>query len=188
MDQRGRITPYMKRLYGYAYSLTGNADRARDLAQDCAVKALSAGNVPVDEPAYRSWLFRILRNQFIDGLRRDRRAAYIFENEPSGPEQMEYTGDHERLVDRVAIGQAFEKLDTRQREILSLVDVAGLSYRETSEVLGIPAGTVMSRISRARGRLLEILEEPPVRRMPKRTDENNPPAEPSPAAKRANRK
>ena len=160
MDQRGRITPYMKRLYGYAYSLTGNADRAKDLTQDCAVKALSAVNVPSDEPAYRSWLFRIMRNQFIDGLRRDKRAAYIFENDPPGPEQMEYSGGDERLIDRVAIRLAFEKLDTRQREILSLVDVAGLSYRETSEVLGIPAGTVMSRISRSRGRLLELMQDP----------------------------
>lgn len=188
MDQRDRIIPYTKRLYGYAYSLTDNADRAKDLVQDCAVKALSAGNVPVDEPAYRSWLFRILRNQFIDGLRRDRRAAYIFDNEPSGAEEVEYTGGHERLIDRVVVTQAFEKLDTRQREILSLVDMAGLSYRETSEVLGIPAGTVMSRISRARGRLLEILEESPVCPMPKQTGEIIAPAERGQAAKHANRK
>tara|TARA_R110002126_G_scaffold8097_1_gene38836 strand:+ start:7331 stop:7900 length:570 start_codon:yes stop_codon:yes gene_type:complete len=187
-DQRGRISPYLKRLYGYAYSLTGNPERAKDLAQDCAVKALSATNVPSDEPAYRSWLFRIMRNQFIDGLRRDKRAAYIFENEPPGLDQLEYSGGDERLFDRVAVRLAYEKLDTRQREILSLLDVVGLSYRETSEVLGIPAGTVMSRISRARGRLLELIEETPACPEQKQTDRKNPPANPDPAAKRANRK
>ena len=78
-DEHQRIEPYMKRLYGYAFSLTGDADRAKDLTQDCAVKALAAVRVPIDEPAYRSWLFRIMRNSFIDGLRRDRRAACIFD-------------------------------------------------------------------------------------------------------------
>ena len=53
-DEHQRIEPYMKRLYGYAFSLTGDADRAKDLTQDCAVKALAAVRVPIDEPAYRS--------------------------------------------------------------------------------------------------------------------------------------
>jgi RNA polymerase sigma-70 factor (ECF subfamily) len=165
-DRRQRIEPYMKRLYGYAYSLTEDADRAKDLTHDCAVKALAAVKIPVDEPAYRSWLFRILRNQFIDGLRRDRRTAYIFESEPPESNEMEFWGGDERLVDRLNVRLAFQKLETRQREILALVDVAGLSYRETAEVLGVPPGTVMSRVSRARGKLLALIEDSNVRPLP----------------------
>ena len=165
-DEHQRIEPYMKRLYGYAFSLTGDADRAKDLTQDCAVKALAAVRVPIDEPAYRSWLFRIMRNSFIDGLRRDRRAACIFDDDPSEPGTMEYSGGDERLVDRLNVKLAFRKLEIRHREILALVDVAGLSYLEASKVLGVPAGTVMSRVSRARGKLLAMVEESNVRPLP----------------------
>ena len=160
----------MRRLYGYAFSLTGDADRAKDLTQDCAVKALAALNVPVDEPAYRSWLFRIMRNSFIDALRRDRRAAFIFENDPPESGRMEYSGGDERLVDRLNVKLAFGKLEIRQREILALVDVAGLSYLEAAKVLGVPAGTVMSRVSRARGKLLALVEESNVHPLPQVQD------------------
>jgi RNA polymerase sigma-70 factor (ECF subfamily) len=169
-NRHQRIEPYMKRLYGYAYSLTRDADRAKDLTHDCAVRAITAAKVPVDEPAYRSWLFRILRNQFIDGLRRDQRTAYIFESEPPASGEMEYWGGDERLVDRLNVRLAFQKLDTRQREILALVDVAGLSYRETAEVLNVPSGTVMSRVSRARGKLLALIEDSNVRPLPQGKD------------------
>jgi len=161
----------MQRLYGYAFSLTGDADRAKDLAQDCAVKALAAVKVPVDEPAYRSWLFRIMRNSFIDTLRRDRRAAYIFENDAPESGAVEYSGGDERLVDRLNVKLAFRKLEIRQREILALVDVAGLSYLEAAKVLGVPVGTVMSRVSRARGKLLALVEESNVRSLPQGQDQ-----------------
>ena len=185
-DRHQRIEPYMKRLYGYAYSLTRDPDRAKDLTHDCAVRALAAVKVPVDEPAYRSWLFRILRNQFIDGLRRDRRTAYIFECELPESGQMEYWGGDERLVDRLNVKLAFQKLEMRQREILALVDVAGLSYRETAEVLCVPSGTVMSRVSRARGKLLALIEESNVRPLSQGKDQTGQGR--NPASQRRNRK
>lgn len=161
-----RIEDYLPRLYGYAVSLSQDRHRAEDLVQSCAVKALAARNVPEDERAYRAWLFRILRNLFIDGLRRERRTADLFEDDPSDVPAMEYLDGDERLIDRLNVRLAYAGLGAAQREILALVDIVGLSYAETADVLGVPAGTVMSRISRARGKLMEAIEESNVRSLP----------------------
>ena len=69
MNSNHRIEAYLDRLFGYALSLVGERDEARELVQICALKALSAHKVPNDEPAYRAWLFRIQRNVFIDQRR-----------------------------------------------------------------------------------------------------------------------
>ena len=81
IDNRDRIVPYLQRLFRYAWSLTKADDKAQDLVQDAARKVLSAGYAPIDEAAYRAWLFKILRNQFLDDQRHagvmDRHAAEI---------------------------------------------------------------------------------------------------------------
>ena len=69
MTERQRIEGYLGRLYGYALSLSENHHQAEDLVQDCALRAVSAKNTPHDERAYRAWLFRILRNAFLDQVR-----------------------------------------------------------------------------------------------------------------------
>jgi RNA polymerase sigma-70 factor (ECF subfamily) len=163
---RKRIEPYLPRLYGYAFSLLRDAPAAADLLQDCALRAIAARDVPKDEAAYRAWLFRIMRNLFIDGLRRDQRAAFVFDADAADGESVEYWGGDERLIDQVTVRLAFQRLDARQREILGLVDIAGLSYREAAFVLDVPNGTVMSRISRARKKLLELIEDSNVRALP----------------------
>ena len=66
-----RIEAYLDRLYGYAFNLTNDREYARDLVQTCAVKALTAKKIPIDEPAYRAWLFKILRNAYRDELRKN---------------------------------------------------------------------------------------------------------------------
>ena len=65
-----RIEPYLDRLYGYALSLAGDPQDAMDLVQECAARAIAARRVPEEDSAYRAWLFRILRNHFLDGIRR----------------------------------------------------------------------------------------------------------------------
>lgn len=153
MDQRERLETYRERLYGYAISLTQDPDLSRDLVQESALKALSAKRVPVDEPAYRAWLFRILRNAFLDHLRAANQLAGFAE------EEFEDSGDsvwssEERMVDAVTVRLAMAAMPAGQRDILALIDVAGLRYAEAAELLEIPLGTVMSRISRARQALL----------------------------------
>ena len=153
-----RIEKYLARLYRYAYSLAREEDLAKDLVQQCAVKSLSARSAPRDESAFRAWLFVILRNAFLDHVRRDRVAGSFLELEAENAQSMEYWDGDERLINVLNVKQAMARLRPGDREIIGLVDMAGLSYAEASRVLDVPAGTVMSRISRARRRLLDLVE------------------------------
>lgn len=135
----------------YALSLARRADLADDLVQITVERALT--NAGSYDPAARldPWLFRIMRNAFIDGTRRQRTRGTevdVFE----APETLP-TDDRPAIEARLmlrATAAAMAGLPPDQREILTLVCVHGLSYAEAAEVLQIPKGTVMSRLARAR--------------------------------------
>lgn len=161
-ERNARIEPYLNRLYGYAYGLTGNPDEAKDLVQECALKALSAKVEPPDANAYRAWLFRILKNAFIDALRKRAHEPCHLDEEIID-QQVEYFDIEERLIDAVTVRLALANLASKHYRMISFIDIAGLSYSETAEELGLPIGTVMSRISRARQALIKIIEAENVR-------------------------
>ncbi len=147
----------LESLHRFAHMLTQDRESARELVQECIVRALAARRPPRDAAAYRSWLFVILRNAFIDGLRRaGREVPCEWVDEAVGADG--WDGDH-RILDIVTIRLALARLGPAHREVIGLVDVAGLSYAETAGVLGIAEGTVMSRLSRARKALLDIVSE-----------------------------
>jgi RNA polymerase sigma-70 factor (ECF subfamily) len=153
------IEPNLDRLYGFAFSLTQDRDQARDLVQECVLKAIQARRYPTDAAAYRSWLFRILRNCFIDCYRK--MAAEVQLDEPDdlpADDGAGWAGDR-RLVDVITVRIAMSKLGVAHREIIGLVDIIGLTYAEAAEVLEIAEGTVMSRLSRARKALLGLVAE-----------------------------
>ncbi|MBT4889720.1 MAG: sigma-70 family RNA polymerase sigma factor [Rhodospirillales bacterium] len=165
MDQdRCRLDQHLQRLYGYAYSLCRDPDDARDLVQDCAVKALKAQNSPTETPAYRAWLFRILKNTYLD-LLRHRRVVETWEIDDAIfiEQNMEFSGSEDRLINTLTVKFGMELLPAVHRDILGLIDIAGLSYGEAALALEIPTGTVMSRISRARLALLKAIEKGNVR-------------------------
>lgn len=150
------LEPVIPALRRYARALVGDADAADDLVQDCLERALSrwwlrrAGEDP------KPWLFAILRNLHIDDLRRRRRRGVSIElddgNAPSTP------GDQENgLGVRDALA-ALDLLPEDQKSLLLLVGVEDLSYEEAAKVLGVPVGTVMSRLARGRRRLRGLLE------------------------------
>lgn len=161
---KGRIEAYLDRLYGYALSLTHHQELARDLVQICALKALAAKQVPLDEPAYRAWLFKILRNSYRDERRRERRDTVSLDQLTNErgldgnvvPLQLGISGD-DALFDQLTLQSAMKRLSHDHNEVLSLVDMIGFSYRETAALLNVPVGTIMSRISRARQVLLQEL-------------------------------
>ena len=165
MTERARIAAYLPRLYGYALSLAGNQHQAEDLVQECAVRALTAKNIPGDEPAYRAWLFRILKNAFVDQARHKKTAAAAKEEANFRPETEFWQGD-ERFITVLTVKLEMAKLPRRKREIIALIDIVGLSYAETAQLLDVPVGTVMSRISRARRMLLEAVGSSNVHELP----------------------
>jgi RNA polymerase sigma-70 factor (ECF subfamily) len=138
----------------YSFALCRDSDLACDLVQDSIVKALSARNLPERDESCKSWLFSILRNVFFDHLRRTRRWAQYHDDAP--PDEIDcgtVIPVEQSLINRLTVRSGLARLSGQHREILVLIDVAGFSYGEAAELLGIPPGTVMSRLSRARQRL-----------------------------------
>ncbi|MDQ0506522.1 RNA polymerase sigma factor [Xanthobacter agilis] len=155
-DADARIEAQIPGLRRYAFALVRDRDRADDLVQDCLERALSHARRPVDEEDLRAWLFTILRNLHISAWRSARRrgetAPLDAETDPGQP------ADQERaLVARDALG-ALDQLPEEQQSLLLLIAVEDLSYDGAARVLGIPVGTVMSRLSRARRRLRALMD------------------------------
>lgn len=151
----------LPRLRAFARSLTGAADTADDLVQQTCEKALR--NLAAFVPGTRmdAWLFRILRNAWIDGHRARRPTAQIEAVEAVTP----LMGEDGRQVTEGrlyldAVRRAMAGLSEEHRVVLMLVCVEGLRYREAALALGVPEGTVMSRLARARIALAEALETP----------------------------
>ncbi|RDD61780.1 RNA polymerase sigma factor [Ferruginivarius sediminum] len=164
-----RLEAMLGRLFGYALALTQDREQARDLVQDCVVRALQARRLPQDEPAFRAWLFTILRNLHIDGGRRKGLTPVGTPQDAEAPAEswIVWRAD-ETLVDRVTVRLAFSKLPSEKREVIALVDLAGFSYAEAATIMQVPRGTVMSRLSRARLALLDVLQDSNVRALPVR--------------------
>lgn len=164
--RRSHLEGYLDRLFGYALSLTNDREQARDLVQECALKALSAIRVPRDEAAYRAWLFPILRNAFLDRRRRAGRSGPTVGIDEADTANGEIWQGDDRLISTLTVRLGMAKLAPTHREVLAAVDIAGFSYAEAAVFLSVPVGTVMSRLSRARQALLHMIGEGKVRPLP----------------------
>ena len=135
----------------YARGLTGDPHRADDLVQDTLERAWSRYSRWQRRGELRAWMFGIMHNHFIDGVRASsRRAEQTALGElPDAPVRATQT-DHLEVRD---LDRCLQALPAEQREVLLLVCVEDLSYQETAQILDVPMGTVMSRLSRAREKL-----------------------------------
>ncbi len=158
--------PHLDTLYRVALRLTGEPSAAEDLVQDTMLRALRAWSSFRPGSNARAWLVTILRNQFINGWRVRKRqpAAVDMEAVPEPPDPSEPDPEgrfFDRLVDDEVL-QAIDALPNDFREVLVLSDMEDMSYAEIAEALGIPVGTVKSRLFRARrilqGRLRRYAE------------------------------
>jgi RNA polymerase sigma-70 factor, ECF subfamily len=142
----------------YASALLSGRQDADDLVHDCLVRALEHLHTRREDVEIRVWLFAIMHNLFISQLRKKRVRRRIeplgdnTEVEPSLPASQE-----DRLHWRDLI-RALNSLSEEQRTVVLLVTVENLSYAEVARVLGIPIGTVMSRLARGRERLRQLTE------------------------------
>jgi RNA polymerase sigma-70 factor (ECF subfamily) len=153
------LIAHLPRLRRFAIILARSRDVADDLVQTACEKALASRSQFVPGTRMDAWLFRILRNAHHDRLRQLRNEGPA-ENVDDmyylvGADGAKITAERLALAETAkAIGQLPEKL----RVVLLLVSVEDLSYAETAQILDVPIGTVMSRISRARAKLNELLE------------------------------
>lgn len=163
---RRTLTVLRPELLAYAQSLTWEITEAEDLSHDAVVRALQSGSAPKQIADLRPWMFRIIKNLFIDRKRKERvRWEYSnAQNRLSDTEPAQAGNPVEALMVR----QAYAKLAPRDREILCLVDILGLTYAEAAAVIDVPVGTVMSRVSRARRVMIGRMGETNVRPLRKR--------------------
>lgn len=153
MSLRQDIVAEIPGLRRYARALTGDAGRADDLVQDALERALT--RIALWRPGSpRAWLFSIMHNLYINQLRNVRRVEYVPDEDlPDLPVRADQSDGLEvRDLDRL-----LARLPLEQRETLLLVGLEELSYAEAARALGVPLGTVMSRLSRARDRLRALM-------------------------------
>ena len=153
-DHESPITQHIPRLRRYARALTGERSAADDLVQDTLERALSRFHLWRQGSDLRAWLFTIMHNLYVNQTRSRIRHPHEPLDEPAAEELRAREPDWGELRD---IEEALARLPAEQRAVLLLVGLEQFSYDEAARVLGIPIGTVMSRLSRGRERLRQTL-------------------------------
>jgi RNA polymerase sigma-70 factor (ECF subfamily) len=142
----------------YARALTGDAWAADDLVQDTLERACAKWQLWVAGSDLRAWLFTLMHNIYVN----QRRAAKVALNSVNIDDvEGQLHAPVSSSDDRLDLTHCLQRLPADQRAVLLLVAVEDMSYEEAAKVLGIPIGTVMSRLSRARSRLRELMEGAP---------------------------
>jgi RNA polymerase sigma-70 factor (ECF subfamily) len=151
---------HLDALYGYAMALTRNPAMAEDLVQETYLRAVRAFGRLVPDSNLKGWMFAIMRNAWLNQLRHDRLGPRFVELDVEETDRVRWLderndpfGDFERKETREQVREAIESLPQPYQEIIVLRDIEGFSYQQIAAVLGCPAGTVMSRLCRARDRL-----------------------------------
>jgi len=160
---RHEMVALLPRLRAFGRSLTRNSADADDLVQLTCEKALGALSSFTPGTRLDSWLFRIMRNLWIDQHRKARSTVTV--DDAAIAETL--VGDDGRTITEArmelgAVGDAMADLPEEQRTVLMLVCVEGMRYREVAEMLEVPIGTVMSRLARARSAIAAALEGDPL--------------------------
>ena len=158
-----------KRIYNLTLRMTGNPEDAMDLAQEAFLNAWRGLKLFKGDSAFSTWVYRLASNACIDHLRRKKRRQDISapmpvdEEDDSAPdipdERFQPEQELERQELRRAVAAGLEQLSDEHRQVLVMREINGLSYQEIGDILDLEAGTVKSRIARARISLRKILVE-----------------------------
>jgi RNA polymerase sigma-70 factor, ECF subfamily len=157
--------PLFEQLYNFAHWLSHNREEAEDLVQETYAKALRGFSSYQPGTNFRAWMYRILRNTFLTTrtglmatktvpLEPDDEGPVVVPADVQTPESILLDRSNQQLLQT-----ALDELPVHSREILLLCEVEEMSYQEIAETLGIPVGTVMSRLSRARAALRGLVRE-----------------------------
>jgi RNA polymerase sigma factor (sigma-70 family) len=154
--------PVLNSAYNFAYWLAQDRENAEDLVQETYLKAFRGFRSFQPGTNFRAWMFKILRNTFLNTCSDAKRANTIPLDSEEVLSQLpvDSSSAESMLVERVGsdrIRRAIEELPIIFREVILLRDVEDASYREISQILSIPIGTVMSRLARARKAVRELL-------------------------------
>lgn len=160
---RREMVVVLPKLRRFAYGLTGSIDEGDDLVQAACERALSRAYQWRSDTRLDSWMYKIVQNLWIDRIRRDRRLTVVGEDNDLDVFSGGDAGDE--TEQRLLLGTVQDRiaaLPPDQRNVLLLITVEGISYKEAAAILDIPIGTVMSRLARARIALGKALDAAPV--------------------------
>lgn len=160
--QERQLLTWVPRLRRYARALAGNRDDADDLVQDTLERAWAKSGLWAGVADMRAWLFSLMHNLHVDGIRRPKLATVTMDDDTPEVAIAPTQGERLAVLDLQA---ALDLLPIEQKEVVLLVALEDMAYAEIATTLGIPVGTVMSRLSRGRERLRALLEgrDEPVR-------------------------
>jgi RNA polymerase sigma-70 factor (ECF subfamily) len=160
---KASMTPHMDQMYNYAMYLTGDREEANDLLQETFLKAYRFYDKYEEGTNAKAWLYRIMRNTYINEYRRVKRLPDLveFDEQISAPY---FAGQPHRAGSELhgelfgdEIASAIARLPEKFKSVILLRDIEDLPYEEIAEALDIPVGTVRSRLHRARAILFERL-------------------------------
>ena len=141
----------------YARALCGDDTEADDLVQESLLRAVSRRKLWISHKGIRPWLFTIVHNLFVNAVRRDVKSPLVNMTEEI-EEAAVASEDPGELCTLSDFEKALRRLTPDQREVLVLVGLEQMSYKQVARIVGVPVGTVMSRLSRARSYLNKSLE------------------------------
>lgn len=158
---------HLDALYGFAMTLTRNQTEAEDLVQETYLRAVRAFGRLMPDSNLKGWLFAIMRNAWLNQLRHTRVGPRFVELDVEEDDRGKWLDQvandphvaYLRKLEREEISAAIASLPRPHREIVVLRDIEGFSYQQIASILGCPAGTVMSRLGRARENLRRLLSE-----------------------------
>lgn len=166
-DVRQEMVALLPRLRRFAYAQTGSREAADDLVQAACERALDRIDQFTPGTRLDSWMFRMMQTIWIDRMRYAGRRPQVSEKVMDAlPFDARIHEQAAARADLVIVRAEVARLPEEQRVVLALVAIDGLSYQEAAETLGVPIGTIMSRLSRARRKLVEALEVPMRQREP----------------------
>ena len=157
LNPKPDLIEHLPRLRRYARALTGDVVRADDLVQDTLERALARLDLWQPGSDLRAWLFTLMHNLFVNQLRTRRPQDTALDEALDIPVS---GGQMEALAAR-DLHAALVRLPDEQREVILLVGLEQFSYAEAAQVLGVPVGTIMSRLARARERMRHMLAGAP---------------------------
>ncbi len=164
-DFEDTAMPFVDALYNTAYRMTRNSEDAQDLVQETYLKAYRYYDKFTEGTNFKAWLFRILKNTFINSYRKRQaeplRSAFddiedTYENQIRSDAKSGILSPEEDILEDVLdedVQRALDELPEDYRMVVLLADLEGFSYQEIADILEVPPGTVMSRLYRARRRL-----------------------------------
>lgn len=154
------IVAQIPALRRYARALTGDVWAADDLVQDTLERACSRWRLWLAGTDLRAWLFTVMHNLFISQVRQDQRRAEIMQTVDIDDVAHELQAHGVALGTTIDLQRCLLRLPMDQRAVLLLVTLEDMSYAEVAKVIGVPIGTVMSRLARARDHMRELMQEP----------------------------